>query len=56
MDHQPGDDILILTDNPTTLQECGIGLFLNTQVHTNRTAGFNLPTVSPCMSMSNILS
>jgi hypothetical protein len=54
MDYQPGDDILILTDNPATLQDCGIGHFLNTQVHTNRTAEFNLPIVSP--HMSNILS
>jgi hypothetical protein len=37
MDYQPGDDILILTDNPTTLQDCGIGPFLITQVHTNGT-------------------
>ena len=27
MDYQPGDDILILADNPTTLQDRGIGPF-----------------------------
>ena len=27
MDYQSGDDILILTDNPTTLQDHGIGPF-----------------------------
>jgi hypothetical protein len=35
MDYQPGDDILILTDNPTTLQDCRIGPFRNLQVHAN---------------------
>ena len=37
LDYQPGDDILILTDNPTTLQDRGIGPFRTTQVHTNGT-------------------
>ena len=37
MDYQPGDDILILTDNPTTLQDRRIGPFRITQVHTNVT-------------------
>ena len=37
MDYQPGDDILILTDNPTTLQGHRIGPFCNIQVHTNGT-------------------
>ena len=37
MDYQPGDDILILTDNPTTLQDRGIGPFRIIQVHTNGT-------------------
>jgi hypothetical protein len=34
MDYQPGDDILILTDKSTTLQDCGIGPFRIIQVHT----------------------
>lgn len=37
MEYQPGDEILTLTDSPTTLQDCGIGPFLITQVHTNGT-------------------
>ena len=37
MDYQPGDEILILTDNPTTLQDCRIGPFPITQIHTNGT-------------------
>ena len=37
MEYQPGDEILILIDNPTTLQDCGIGPFPITQVHTNGT-------------------
>ena len=37
MDYQPGDDILILTDNSTTLQDRRIGPFPITQVHTNGT-------------------
>ena len=37
MDYQPGDDILILTDNPTTLQDREIGPFRIIQVHTNGT-------------------
>ena len=37
MDYQPGDEILILTDSPTTLQDHGIGPFPFTQVHTNGT-------------------
>ena len=37
MDYQPGDQILILTDNPTTQQDLEIGSFLITQVHTNET-------------------
>ena len=36
-DYQPGDKILILTNNPTTLQDRGIGPFTITQVHTNGT-------------------
>ena len=36
-DYQPGDEILILTNNPTTLQDRGIGPFTITQVHTNGT-------------------
>jgi hypothetical protein len=37
MDYQPGDVILILTDNPTTLQDHGIDPFCVIQVHTNGT-------------------
>ena len=37
MDNQPCDDILIVTDNPTTLQDRGIGPFRIIQVHTNGT-------------------
>ena len=36
-DYQPGDVILILTNNPTTLQDCSISHFTITQVHTNGT-------------------
>ena len=32
--YQPGDEILILTNNPTTLQDCGIGPFTIMHVHT----------------------
>ena len=32
--------MLILTNNPTTLQDCGIGPFTITQVHTNGTITF----------------
>ena len=39
-DYQPGDKILILTNNPTTLQDRGIGPFIFTQVHTNGTVTF----------------
>ena len=39
-DYQPGDEILILTNNPTTLQNHGIGPFSITQVHTNGTITF----------------
>ena len=37
MDYQPGDDIIILTDNPTTLQDRENGPFRVIQVHTNGT-------------------
>ena len=37
MDYQPGDEILKLTDNPSTLQDCGIGPFHMTQVCRNGT-------------------
>ena len=37
MDYQHGDEILILTDNPTTLQDHSIGPFPITQIHTNGT-------------------
>ena len=40
MDYRPGDDILILTDNPTTLQDRGIGPFCIIQVYTNGTITF----------------
>ena len=39
-DYQPGDEILILTNNPTTLQGHGIGPFTITQIHTNSTITF----------------
>ena len=39
-DYQPGDQILILTNNPTTLQDRGIGPFSIIQVHTNGTITF----------------
>ena len=39
-DYQPGDEILILTNNPTTLQDRGIGPYTITQVHTNYTITF----------------
>ena len=37
MDYQPGDKVPILTDNPTRLQDCRIGSFPITQIHTNGT-------------------
>ena len=37
MDYQPGDEILILTDNPTTSQDHRIGPFPISQVSTNGT-------------------
>ena len=39
-DYQPGDQILILTNNPTTLQDRGIGPFSILQIHTNGTITF----------------
>ena len=36
-DYKPGDQILILTNNPTTLQDRGIGPFSILQVHKNGT-------------------
>ena len=38
--YKPGDKILILTNNPTTLQDRGIGPFTITQVNTNGTITF----------------
>ena len=37
MVYQPGDEIVILTDNPTTQQDCRIGPWLMIQVHTKGT-------------------
>ena len=39
-DYQPGDQILILTNNTTTLQDRGIGPLTITQDHTNGTIAF----------------
>ena len=39
-DYQTGDKILILTNNPTTLQDRGMGPFIITQVYTNGTITF----------------
>ena len=39
-DYQPGDQILILANNPTTLQDRGIGPFSIIQFHTNGTITF----------------
>ena len=39
-DYQPGDKVLILMNNPTTLQDFGIGPFIITQFHTNGTVTF----------------
>ena len=36
-DYQTGDEILILTTDPTTLQDHGMGPFSITQVHMNST-------------------
>ena len=57
-DYQPGDEILILTNNPTTLQDHGVGPFSITQVHMNGTITFqhtphiveriNIRRVKPC--------
>ena len=38
--YQPGDSILLLTDNPLSLQNRAFGPFLITQVHTNGTVTF----------------
>ena len=52
MDYQPGDDILILTDNPTTLQDRGIGPFCIIQVHTNGTITIQrTPHVVECFNI-----
>ena len=39
-DYQPGDSIILLTDNPSSLQDRAFGPFLITQVHTNGTVTF----------------
>ena len=39
-DYQPGDSILLLTENPSALQDRAFGPFLITQVHTNGTVTF----------------
>ena len=56
-DYQPGDSILLLMDNPSSLQDCAFGPFLITQVHTNGTVTFqrsqfiqeriNIPQIKP---------
>ena len=39
--YQPGDEILILTNNPTTLQDRSVGPFTISQVHTIGTITFH---------------
>ena len=54
-DYQPGDEILILTTDPTTLQNRGIGPFSITQVHTNGTVTFQrTPDVVECINIRRI--
>ena len=40
-DYQSGDEILILNNNPSLLQDCGIGPFTITPVYTNDTITFH---------------
>ena len=55
MEYQPGDEILTLTDSPTTLQDCGIGPFCNTQVHTNGTITIQCtPHIVECISICQV--
>jgi hypothetical protein len=55
MDYQPGDDILILTDNPTTLQERGIGPFRIIQVHTYGTITIQrTPHIVECITICRV--
>ena len=54
-DYQPGDQILILTNNPTTLQDQGIGPFTITQVHTNGTITFQCtPHIVECINICQV--
>ena len=64
VDYQPGDEILILADNPTTQHGHGIGLLIITSVHTNGTKnnlmqtsywGANQYLPSPTISALNLL-
>ena len=55
MDYQPGDEILILTDNPTTLQDCSIGPFPITPVPTNGTVTIQrTPHVVECINIRRV--
>ena len=54
-DNKPGDQILILTNNPTTLHDHGIGPFTITQVHTNGTITFQCtPHVVECINTFHV--
>ena len=52
MDYQPGDEIILLIDIPTTLQDCGIDPFLTSQIHTNRSITTqHTPHIAECINI-----
>ena len=54
-DSQPGDSILLLTDNPSSLQDRAFGPFLITQVHTNGTVTFQRSQfIQECINIGRI--
>ena len=54
-DYQPGDEILILTTDPTTLQDRSIGPFIITQDHTKGTITFQCtPHIVECINICRI--
>jgi hypothetical protein len=54
-DYTSGDQILILTNNPTTLYDRGIGPFTITQVYTNGTITFQCtPHIVECVNISQV--
>jgi hypothetical protein len=54
-DYKPGDQILILTNIPTTLQDRGVGCFTITQVHKNGTITFQrTPHIVECINICRV--